>query len=129
MKDVYLDKIKLASVIVEKELRIISLVNDLHRRIQEIPEIIKQLNENEDFLDCWRNLKELYDFLEFDYIKQLDKPKKEELENLIGKYNQFHKMKLEELNKAYNHIREVMSATKFHDLIRSTEEEDGSEDW
>jgi len=118
-EEIYLDKIQLGAIIIQKELTLIEIYNSLIHSIRMRPEILEMLNDYPNYHTVWRNLCELYDFLEYDYVNKLKSTKdKDFIKNVVTKYKQFKKLSIEDLNKAMDIIRKIMSISKFHDIIR-----------
>ena len=117
--EIYLDKIKLGALIVEKELNLIELYNTLISEVRLRPDIKEILKEYPTFHKVWQGLVELYDFLEYDYLKKLkgDK-KKKKIKDCVEKYKDLKELSLDDLRDCVNIIREIMSLSKFHDVIR-----------
>ena len=117
--EIYLDKIKLGALIVEKELSLIGLYNTLIGEVRLRPDIAEILKDYPTFHNAWQSLSELYDFLEYDYLKKLKNKKKvDKIKDCIDKYKNLKDLTLDELKDCVNIIREVMSISKFHDVVR-----------
>jgi len=116
--EIYLDKIKLGALIVEKELSLIELYNTLINEIRLRPDIKEILKEYPTFHKAWQSLSELYDFLEYDYLKKLDKTKQTKIKSCLDKYKNLKELSLDELRDSVNIVREIMSISKFHDVVR-----------
>ncbi len=117
--EIYLDKIKLGALIVEKELSLIELYNTLIGEVRLRPDIKEILKEYPTFHKAWQSLSELYDFLEYDYLKKLkNKKKQDKIEACIKKYKTLEELDLDELMECVDIIREIMSISKFHDVVR-----------
>lgn len=121
MSEVYLDKIKLGALIVEKELKLIEVFNELIYDLRIRSDIMDFINEYPPFLMCWRNLSELYDFLEYDYLGKIDKKKRDLIALIMNDYRKGLDVDIEQLKKAVEIIRLVMSKSKFHDVVRKGE--------
>lgn len=120
-EEVYLDKIKLGALIVEKELNLIELFNRLIMDIRQRPDLMTILNEYPDYQITWRNLVELYDFLENDYAKHLNKEDNKFIKEAIESYRDLKPVTLSSLKRCVGIVRRIMSISKFHDLIRKNE--------
>ena len=117
--EIYLDKIKLGALIVEKELSLIELYNGLISEVRLRPDIKEMLKEYPTFHKSWQCLSELYDFLEHDYIKKLKSKKEQDRIKLcMDKYKELKELSLDELKDCVNIIRKIMSISKFHDVVR-----------
>lgn len=116
--EIYLDKIKLGALIVEKELSLIELYNSLIGDIRLRPDIKEFIKDYPGFPMCWQSLAELYDFLEYDYVKKLGKEEAKRIKKCIEKYKKLEDLSLEELGDCVNIVRKIMSLSKFHDVIR-----------
>lgn len=121
MSEVYLDKIKLGALIVEKELNLIEKFNGLIYDIRIRPDIMDILEDYPPFFITWRNLSELYDFLEYDYIDKIPKIKKDLIKMTMKNYRAGQKVDIEQLKEAVEIIRLIMSKSKFHDVVRKGE--------
>jgi len=127
MSEVYLDKIKLGAMIVEKELNLIELFNTLIYDIRVRPDIKGFLNEYPPYFNCWRNLAELYDFLEYDYLDKIGKDKAK-IKKVMDGYRYEAELKMEDLKEGFRIIRLIMSKSKFHDVVRKGEDSGGGLD-
>lgn len=117
--EIYLDKIKLGAIIVEKELSLIELYNGLINEVRLRPDIKEILKEYPTYHKSWQSLSELYDFLEHDYAKKLKNKKDEKrIKECIDKYKNLEDLSLDELRDCVNIIRKIMSLSKFHDVVR-----------
>lgn len=117
--EIYLDKIKLGALIVEKELSLIELYNTLIGELRLRPDIKEILKDYPTFHKAWQSLSELYDFLEYDYLKKLkSKSKQDKIKNCVVKYKTLEDLSIGELRDCVNIIREIMSISKFHDVVR-----------
>ncbi len=117
--EIYLDKIKLGALIVEKELNLIELYNTLISEVRLRPDIKEIMKEYPTFHKAWQGLVELYDFLEYDYLKKLKgEKKKKKIQSCVEKYKDLEDLDLDDLKDCVNIIREIMSLSKFHDVIR-----------
>lgn len=123
--EVYLDKIKLGALIVEKELLVIEIYNRLISDIRVRPDIKKIINDYPDYHTVWRSIAELYDFLENDYSNKLGKKDKQFIKDVMAKYQSLKAVTLEELGECVRIVRKIMSISKFHDLVRKMEYERG----
>lgn len=119
--EVYLDKIKLGAIIVEKELVIIEIYNGLIRDLTQRPEIRTELKDYPNYHDCWRAVSELFDFLEYDYASKLPKEDSRLIAGIMKKYKEFGFLSFEELGICVRILRYTMSLSKFHDVIRRDE--------
>ena len=119
--DIYLDKIKLGAMIVQKELTVIETYNRLVYEMRSREDIKEFLNQYPTFNDCWQGLAELYDFLENDYLKKISKEDQGKIQVIMKKYRAFESMGMEQLTDAVSIARKIMSASKFHDVVRKSE--------
>ena len=120
--DVYLDKMKLGAVIVQKELSLIEEFNGLTEQIRQRPDFKLILNDLPQYHSCWRTLSELYDFLEHDYVVKLNKKRRLRIREIINKYKKLNKLNFTDLIEAMEIIRKMMSLSKFHNVMRSIDE-------
>lgn len=119
--DIYTDKIKIGLTILTAELDFINTVNALEGSFKLNEEDISFLAENEDYHRAFIQLKNLYDFLKYDYYPQVEP----ELNKKFIEYlDNYHKgiYKLEELIVLKDILLKVMSLAKFHDIVRFTYE-------
>jgi len=122
--EIYLDKIKLGALIVEKELSLIELYNTLINEIRLRPDIKEILKEYPTFHKAWQSLSELYDFLEYDYLKKLDKTKQTKIKSCLNNYKNLNDLSLDDLKVCVDIVREIMSLSKFHDVLQQIKDED-----
>lgn len=123
--DIYLDKIRLGALIVEKELSLIEIFNQLLHDIRLRPEILDFINDYPVYHECWRCLCELYDFLEHDYASKLSKKEKERIKTIVASYRDLKELKLMDLKVSVAIVRKIMSLSKFHDVIRKIDQSSG----
>ncbi|KKK53161.1 hypothetical protein LCGC14_3097570 [marine sediment metagenome] len=96
--EIYLDKIKLGALIVEKELNLIELYNTLISEVRLRPDIKEIMKEYPTFHKAWQGLVELYDFLEYDYLKKLKgEKKKKKIQSCVEKYKDLEDLDLDDL--------------------------------
>ena len=124
--DIFLDKIRLGSVIIEKEMQLINQVNTL------ISDTRIGITDSENisvyplFNWAWQNAAELYDFLKNDYMNKLKKEKKIRISELIDKFRDEKQiLSLKDLKEVLDVILEIMSLSKFHDILRKYQEQGG----
>lgn len=117
-EEIYLDKIRLGAIIVEKELVLLELFNRLIKDIRLRPDIREILQDYPLYHYCWQNVSELYDFLEYDYSNKLEKKDRESIEEIMLKYKSLKAVTIDDLIKAITLVKKIMSLSKFHDLIR-----------
>jgi len=128
---IFLDKIKLAMVLVKKELDISEYYNYLHSQILRKIITTQDINSSDEFYNCWASIMELFDILENTYIEKLKKKHKEETLNLlkiVNKYREGKNTGYNDLKLAVTMIHKLMSVTGFHDLVRLGEEDISIED-
>ena len=70
--DLYLDKIGLAQIFLDKIFKTINSYNNIYRKINTGDLEDSELHTDNDWATCWQNLKELYDYIEFQYLDLLD---------------------------------------------------------
>lgn len=124
-QDIYLDKIRLGALIVEKELGLIEQFNKLIQDLRVRPDLMPVINDYPNYSQVWRSASELYDFLEFDYAKKLSKEDQKKVHDIITKYRDQKSVKLEDLKQAVSIIRHLMSLSKFHDVTRKIDTTEG----
>lgn len=119
--DIYLDKIKLGAVVVQKELELINLCNqiitDLRQGVIDRPRLLLYPTYNW----AWQNLAELFDFLKHDYLSKIDKADRKKLNDIMKNYNSLGMLNLKDLLEAKEIILEVMAKARFHDIVRKAE--------
>lgn len=117
--DIYLDKIKLGAMIVEKELSAINQFNQLISEINQEIVPLEALKVWPLYNWCFQNLSELYDFLKYDYAKKLGKKDQETLKIIFSKYqDRSNNLTLQDLKNGKELILKLMSKSRFHDVIR-----------
>jgi len=123
---IFLDKIKLSVVIVEKELKLISTYNTLVNDIRLRPDIKEKhtLLDYPPYQQSWQSLSELYDFLEYDYLKKLNKTKQTKIKSCLNNYKNLNDLSLDDLKVCVDIVREIMSLSKFHDVLQQIKDED-----
>ena len=119
------DKLAFSEKVVYKELEMISqytaIINQL--KFENYP--IDRIRSLQSYKFCWANLNNLYQILINDYEKQLDDNDKTRLKEIIDIYNDINKEEtLENLKEAKEIILKIMSKAGFHDLVRTTEDDD-----
>lgn len=119
--EIYLDKIRLGAVIVQKELDLIFIFNSLLKDIRERPEIKAELQVYSKFHSCWQHIAELYDFLKNDYLDKLKKNDKEDIKRVMQNYLDGKKLELADLKQTKEIVLKIMSLSKFHDVVRKQE--------
>lgn len=124
-QQIFLDKIRLAWVLISKEMDMISHVNSLKSIRRNAPQDLDRIHEYEEWRWAWHNLSELYDFLKFSYLDLLekkDKDTKDDLVKIMKKHDYTtNKLTYEELLKAQNGVLKMMALSKFHDVAREGE--------
>ncbi|GAG83950.1 unnamed protein product [marine sediment metagenome] len=119
--DIFIDKIKLASILVQKEMQAVSQYNQLVSEIKQGIVLMQDLDRSSNFNWCWQNLSELYDILKFDYSGKLEKKQQQKIHKLFEAYQSVEeKLKLEDLRQAKEILLELMSLSKFHDVVRKS---------
>lgn len=117
---IFLDKIKLAARLVDKEMVVNNNINTLIRMKRSGVLEIESLSRYNEFHVAWQSLSELYDFLKNDYKAKLEKEELESVNKIIDKYMTSNsQMTFEELISAYETVLKMMSLSGFHDLFRA----------
>lgn len=117
---IFIDKIKLAAVLVQKELLMIHHVNVLKNQIKNELLDIGRVKESNEWGWAWQNISEMYDFLEFGYLDLLEEEDNKAVVAIMDKYNALEKpVEWDDLLIAYTGIRKVMERGKFHDVSRT----------
>lgn len=124
--EVYLDKIRLGAVIVEKDL----IVNNyFHRVINDVrQEFISQkdLHIYPPYNWCWQNVAEHYATLENGgYLDKIEKKSKERIRKIIEGYRNLQVVSLDDLRDCVSIIWKIMEANKFYDIVRKGEKNKG----
>jgi len=120
-KDIYLDKIRLGAVIVNKELEFINYYNNLIRNVRGGIIEEKYINEDELFGMCFQNLVELYDFLKDDYLEKLPKQDIEKINLAVEKWENLEPLGFDDLRESKRIMLSVMAKAGFHDIFRKFE--------
>lgn len=123
--EVYLDKIRLGAIIVEKELRLINQYNNIIGDIRRGIISKKDIDIYPLYAWCWQNLAEIYDFLKNDYLTKITKSKEQEIKDIMKKFKDLESLSVDELTTAKEIILEIMSKSKFHDVVRKMDSSRG----
>ena len=121
-EEIFSDKEMLSSTMLAKEFFLIELYNSLAEKITTGELDKQEACESNYFFNAWRNLMELYEFLEFDYAISWGRLKDnseeyQKLIEIIAKYRKFeHNLTFSDLEKAYIDVRRVMAHTGFHSV-------------
>jgi len=127
---IYSDKIKLSQIAVTKELDLIENYNSLYKKIKQKELTLDELNQCEHFFFVWKNLIELYHFLEFNSALKWGKEKENEknydqLKETINKYRSIDdECSFHELTFAFDMVRKIMEFSGFHDVARDSSKYD-----
>ena len=123
--NIFLDKIKLSLVVLEKESSLIETYSDLIKKINNGSIKIEKINEWTLYYGSWNLVHELYNFLRFNKIKDIKNKKKKdgklikdikELENAMIKYeNPDNKVTFKELQGIMPTIHSIISLSGYHD--------------
>jgi len=135
--DIFLDKIALSSILLQKIFVTINSYNNIHRKIRSKDLQETDLYIDEDWQTCWQNLKELYDYIEFEYLDILEqkvtfeskkKPShedkrtadllKQRLKQIFQTYMKNEPLTFDELNFVYEHIRFISTKIGLHNINR-----------
>ena len=119
--EIFSDKIRLAGTLVEKELSLINSYNSLIYNLNMGYDELTELDESGDFYKCFTDLLNLYDFLRYDYVVKLKAEEVQELEGIIARYKKERVVRLDQLERAKDLILKVMSISKFHDVLRESD--------
>ena len=121
---IFLDKIKLANILIQKELSMISHVNLIKSHLKSKLMEKDRLEEYNEWQWAWQNISEMYDVLEYQYMPLLDKKDSEmknKLEKAMKKYNALNqKVSYQDLIDSYDGVRKIMEVSKFHDVTRTS---------
>jgi hypothetical protein len=119
--DLYLDKIRLGAVFVEKDLKLIQqfykFMSDIRQKIIEPDD--ERLENYPEWIWAWQNINEFYVMLKNGgYTSKIAKGKIKELEEMNTKYIELEKLDIDDLKKAFQIISQIMAACKFYDIVR-----------
>jgi hypothetical protein len=137
--NVFSDKMKISAVILDKEGYLIGVFHELIRKVRAGFLTNKQEIESSDsYENAWRIVAELYDFLEFNKIKDIQEKNEKneivieeckEIHEIIDKYSNLEKVGLNDLQKAVKIMRHILSLAGYHeDEFRKEGEEEWGED-
>ena len=118
--DIFLDKIRLSALVVDKEGQLIGSYNNLIRKLNCGFVEIKNISTCEDYANSWRILKEIYDFLQYNKVERFKVDKKEQYElikSIIKRYNELSSTTFKDLQTAYEIIREIISDSGYHEDV------------
>jgi len=128
----FVDKIKLSSIILDKEGFFCWTFADLLRKVKTGLIEEEKISDSLEFSNCWRVLHEIFQFLEHNDITKYEKknPKSmAELEKIFLKYETLNSiMTYEELQAAGRIIREVISLAGYHESTFAKEDDFDSEE-
>jgi len=129
IESIFSDKIRLSAAVITKEFDLIEMYNSLFQKLKQGELEKDDVILSEYFFLTWKNLSELYDFLEFGCAEGWGKIKNNEEEFkqlvvIIKKYKKLNSNLLfSDLTNAYSTIRKITEFSGFHDVARFTEEE------
>lgn len=119
---IFSDKIRLAGVLIAKEMNMITHVNWLKLNIKTGQFIENRSNEYREWGWAWLNISELYDFLKDEYLNELKKEYKEIYDDLIEVMKNYNtpngKVTYNDLLTAYDGILRLMQISQFHNVYR-----------
>ena len=124
----FLDKIKLSAVILDKEGQLNGKVSEYltSRRNGYIHD--KHLKDSEKFPSCWSLIYELYMFLKHNKIEELKGKFEDECDTMVSsmtKYEEEDSLTHVELISSYDAIAKLITKSGYHDDKRQSDEEDG----
>lgn len=125
---IFSDKIRLAGILIAKEMLMINFVNRLktNAKIGKFEEGRK--NEFSEWASAWMNISELYDFLKDGYLSDLKKKHQEVEEQLVEIMKKYNDPKgdltYKEMLFAYDGILRLMQISQFHNVYRQGESGD-----
>jgi len=129
IESIFSDKIRLSAAVITKEFDLIEMYNALFKKIKQGELEEGDVVLSEYFFLTWKNLSELYDFLEFGCAEGWNKIKsnEEEFKQLVIIMQKNRELKSDllfsDLTNAYKTIRKITEFSGFHDVARFTEEE------
>jgi len=141
--DLFIDKIKLSSMVILKEASLIaefnSFMSDVKSNMFQNPSsaaFIKKINKDLQFNNIIAYIKELYDLLEFNKIKDLVKKGTvndkdyNKIKDVISKYsnNPSEEFSYDEILEAYNQMRKIVSLSGYHEDTKNDNSDLGWED-
>lgn len=120
-EEIMLDKYRLSFNILEHEGNMIQQYNHLLRSLKAGYLDSKTIMTSYDYLDCWTTLKELYDFMRFNKIADMERRYKKDVEKLQEIMERYESLKEEvsfdDLKQSYNFIRKFISIAGYHEDI------------
>ena len=120
--NIFSDKIKLAGVLINKELTMISHVNMVKSMKLGKDLDLDRLEEYNEWGWAWQNVSELYDFLKFEYMDRLKSKEpiiQKELEKIMKNYNYGKEaVSYLDLMLAHDGILKMMVLTGFHNVAQ-----------
>jgi len=120
LPQIFLDKIKLAGMLIQKEMAIINNIHDLISMRRNGLLDLNRLQEYTEFHVSWQSLVELYDFLENGYLKTLTEDEQTKIVKIIASYMETdEQVSMDNLIMTYNLVRKMMTKSGFHDLRTS----------
>ncbi len=117
-QDVFIDKIKLGAIIIEKELLVIQQFNNIVSDLRRGAIDHDRLNEYPPYFWCLSNMSELYDFLKNDYIDKIPDADQKAINLTFNNYVLGNDISFEEFIKAKELLLLIMSKSKFHNILR-----------
>ncbi len=123
---VYADKIKLAAFFLTKEDLLVEYYSKVVSFIREQKmydiEVISEQNEWRHF---WEQFQQLFDLTKNDYLSNLEDEEQKQILAISDKYEDVkQELTFEEATIGKNIILKIMSGSGFHDVVRTSEDED-----
>ncbi len=121
--NIFLDKIKLSFVVLKKETDLIEVYSSLLKKIKRKYIKVEDVFEWNDYHGSWGISHELYSFLKYNKIKDLNDKKKKEigkdidiLEKIMDRYEQPDgDVGFEDLQKVVKILQKIVSLSGYHD--------------
>lgn len=124
-ENIFLDKIKLSFIVLEKESSVIEVYSNLIKRINAKYLKVEDVEESEDYDGSWNLAFELYSFIEYNKIASIEKKKKSdkelikeivELRRIMKKYeNPEEKVNFKDLQTIMPTLKKLISLSGYHE--------------
>jgi hypothetical protein len=125
VEDLYLDKIRLGAVLVDKEFSIVNLYANVINLLRSGSYDKEHLDEINEYNWAWLNITELYSLLHYDkYYNVLNKEQQKHFTSIIERYTDFKPLGLDDLKACVDYVNILMSKNNFHDVFRETDDND-----
>jgi hypothetical protein len=124
---VFLDKIKLSALIVDKEGQLAGSYATLIKKLKQGSIEPSNLVESSDYHNCWRLMHELYTFMKHNEIAEHKAEHQEEHETLKNIFCTYEKldsiMSFEQLKQALDILTKIISMAGYHNTTFQTEDD------